>query len=104
MIRLSPPNFPRLEQTHSLDVQVASAAETTRAALAAARAAKVTTSLDLNYRAKLWTPAEAGRCMSDLMQFCDFLITSEEDIEKVFGIKSQDYVEAAGQVAKRFPV
>jgi 2-dehydro-3-deoxygluconokinase len=82
----------------------ASAAETTREALAAARAAKVTTSMDLNYRAKLWTTAEAGRCMTELMQFCDFLITTEEDIEKVFGIKGQDYVEAAAQVAKRFPV
>ena len=81
-----------------------SAAETTREALAAARAAKVTTIMDLNYRAKLWTPAEAGRCMTDLMQFCDYLITTEEDIEKVFGIKGQDYVEAAAQVAKRFPV
>src|SRR5262249_5598362 len=82
----------------------AGAAETTREALAAARAAKVTTSVDLNYRAKLWTTAEAGRCMTELMQFCDFLITTEEDIEKVFGIRGQDYVEAAAQVAKRFPV
>jgi 2-dehydro-3-deoxygluconokinase len=82
----------------------AGAAETTREALAAARAAKVTTSMDLNYRAKLWTTAEAGRCMTELMQFCDFLITTEEDIEKVFGIRGQDYVEAAAQVAKRFPV
>jgi 2-dehydro-3-deoxygluconokinase len=82
----------------------ASAAETTREALAAARAAGVATSMDLNYRAKLWTPAEAGRCMTDLMQFCDFLITTEEDVEKVFGIRGQDYVEAAAQVAKRFPV
>jgi 2-dehydro-3-deoxygluconokinase len=82
----------------------AGAAETTREALAAARAAGVATSMDLNYRAKLWTAAEAGRCMTDLMQFCDFLITTEEDIEKVFGIRGQDYVEAAAQVAKRFPV
>jgi 2-dehydro-3-deoxygluconokinase len=82
----------------------ATAAETTREALAAARAAKLTTSVDLNYRAKLWTPAEAGRCMTGLMQFCDYLITTEEDIEKVFGIKGQDYVEAAAQVAQRFPV
>jgi 2-dehydro-3-deoxygluconokinase len=80
------------------------AAETTREALAAARAAGVTTSMDLNYRAKLWTPAEAGRCMTDLMRYCDYLITTEEDIEKVFGIKGADYVEAAAQVAKRFSV
>src|ERR1700719_973328 len=48
-----------------------SAAAVTREALAAARSAKVGTSMDLNYRAKLWTTEEAGRCMTDLMQFCD---------------------------------
>src|SRR5215471_4437484 len=59
----------------------ATAAETTREALQAARAAGVKTSIDLNYRVKLWTPAEAGRCMSELMQHCDVLITTEEDTE-----------------------
>src|SRR5438067_1392537 len=38
-----------------------SAAETTREALQAARAAHVGVSIDLNYRAKLWNTAEAGR-------------------------------------------
>src|SRR5437764_3044983 len=36
----------------------ASAAETTREAMQAARAAKVGTSVDLNYRVKLWSQAE----------------------------------------------
>src|SRR5436309_9908961 len=44
------------------------AAETTREALQAARAAKVGVSIDLNYRAKLWTTAEAGRWMSESMR------------------------------------
>src|SRR6266542_1281415 len=52
-----------------------SAAAMTRAALETARSAGVGTSIDLNYRVKLWTQEEAGRCMSDLMQFCDVLIT-----------------------------
>src|SRR5213083_1267286 len=43
-----------------------SAAATTRAALEAARSAGIGTSIDLNYRVKLWTQEEAGRCMSDL--------------------------------------
>ena len=55
----------------------------------AARAAGVGTSIDLNYRVKLWTPAEAGRCMTDLMQYCDVLVTTEEDVEKVLGITRQ---------------
>lgn len=81
-----------------------SAAQTTREALEAARTAGVRTSIDLNYRVKLWTPEEAGRCMADLMQFCDVLITTEEDTERVFGIKGRDYEDVAAQVAKRFPV
>src|SRR5437763_5551600 len=63
-----------------------SATETTREALQAARAAGVRTSIDLNYRAKLWTPAEAGRWMSAFLQLCDVLITTEEDAEKVLQV------------------
>jgi 2-dehydro-3-deoxygluconokinase len=82
----------------------ASAAETTREALQAARAAKVQTSIDLNYRAKLWSQAEAGRWMSAFMEFCDVLITTEEDVERLFQITGKDYEEVAGQLACRFPL
>src|SRR5206468_7708047 len=44
------------------------AAETTREALQAARAAGLKTSIDLNHRAKLWSNAEAGRWMTEFMQ------------------------------------
>src|SRR4051795_1074998 len=60
------------------------AAEATREALQAARAAGVKTSIDLNYRAKLWSQADAGRWMSEFMKTCDVLITTEEDTERVF--------------------
>src|SRR4051812_30900162 len=82
----------------------AGAAETTREALAAARAAGVRTSMDLNYRVKLWSQAEAGRWMSEFMRDCDVLVTTEEDVERVFGIKGKDYEEVAARVAERFPV
>jgi 2-dehydro-3-deoxygluconokinase len=82
----------------------AGAAQVTREALAAARSAKIGTSIDLNYRAKLWSTQEAGRCMTDLMQFCDVLITTEEDVEKVFGMRGKDYEDGAALVAKRFPL
>jgi 2-dehydro-3-deoxygluconokinase len=81
-----------------------SAAETTREALQHARQLGVQTSIDLNYRVKLWTEAEAGRCMTELMALCDVLITTEEDIERVFRIKGKDYEDAAAQVARRFPL
>lgn len=81
-----------------------SAAETTREALQAADQAKAMVSIDLNYRAKLWSQAEAGKWMSEFMQHCDVLITTEEDIERVFQIKGKDYEDVAGQVARRFPL
>ena len=81
-----------------------SAAETTREALQAAHAAKVGVSIDLNYRAKLWNTAEAGRWMAEFMQYTDVLITTEEDVEKVFGIKGTNYEEVARQLAARFPL
>jgi 2-dehydro-3-deoxygluconokinase len=80
----------------------ATAAEATREALLAARAAGVQTSIDLNYRAKLWSQAEAGRWMSELMPHCDVLVTTEEDTERVFGIRGKDHEDGAAQLARRF--
>ena len=80
----------------------ASCAEVTKEALVAAKAAGLQTSIDLNYRVKLWSPEQAGKCMAELMAHCDVLITTEEDIERVFGIKGKDYEESADVTAKRF--
>ncbi|MBY0528433.1 MAG: sugar kinase [Gemmataceae bacterium] len=82
----------------------AGAAEATRAALKAARAAKVQTSIDLNYRIKLWSQADAGKWMSGVMEYCDVLITTEEDTERVFGITGKDYEDVSAQLLKRFPL
>src|ERR671939_752124 len=40
--------------------------------------------------------------MTGLMAHCDVLITTEEDTERVFGIKGKDYEEVAAQTAQRF--
>jgi 2-dehydro-3-deoxygluconokinase len=81
-----------------------SAAESTREALQAARAAGLRTSIDLNHRVKLWSNAEAQRWMTDFMKYCDVLITTEEDTERVFDIKGKDYEDVAAQCARRFPL
>jgi 2-dehydro-3-deoxygluconokinase len=81
-----------------------SAAESTREALQAARAHGVQTSIDLNYRAKLWRQADADRCMTTLMEFCNVLITTEEDSERVFQISGKDYEDVAAKLARRFPL
>ena len=66
--------------------------------LAAAQHRGITISCDLNYRAKLWSPEEAGRVMSRLMPFVDVLLGNEEDAEKVFGIRAGGSDVAAGRL------
>ncbi|MFF0575847.1 sugar kinase [Streptosporangium saharense] len=57
----------------------ASAAETVRAAVAEARAAGVTVSLDVNYRRALWSPAEASAALRDVVASADVLFATEAE-------------------------
>jgi 2-dehydro-3-deoxygluconokinase len=79
-----------------------SAAETTREALMAARAAGIRTSIDLNYRLKLWSAADACRWMTEFMPLCDVLITTEEDVERVFQLKGGNEEDLARKLVDRF--
>jgi len=80
----------------------ASASETTAEALKAAKKAGCTVSYDLNYRKKLWTPADAKKIQEPLMSDVDILITTEEDTNVVFGIKEKDYEAVAEKLAQTF--
>lgn len=79
-----------------------SAAETTAEALKAAKKAGCTVSYDLNYRKKLWSPADAKRIQEPMMADVDFLITTEEDTNVVFGIQEKDYEKVAEKLAHTF--
>jgi len=46
----------------------------------------LTVSVDLNYRAKLWTHEQARAVMANLMDYVDVGIGNEEDCEAMFGI------------------
>ena len=48
-------------------------------ALKYCKAHKITVSCDLNYRGKLWTKAEAGKCMAKLVPDVDVLIVTTPD-------------------------
>ena len=87
------------------------------ACMDACKAAKklgLTVSCDLNYRNKLWTKAEAGACMAQLMPYVDVCIANEEDCKDVFGIEAENtditggklgydgYVSVARQMVQRF--
>jgi 2-dehydro-3-deoxygluconokinase len=52
-----------------------------------AKKANVKISADLNYRAKLWSTAEAQKVMIPLMEYVDVCIANEEDAEKSLGFK-----------------
>lgn len=80
----------------------ASAAEVTVEALKASKKAGCTVSYDLNYRKKLWSPADAKRIQEPMMEDIDILITTEEDTNVVFGIKEKDYEAVAEKLAKTF--
>lgn len=58
-------------------------------ALKTARSMGITTSCDLNYRAKLWSKEEACKAMSQICKYIDVCIANEEDAFDVFGIKSE---------------
>lgn len=75
----------------------ASAAACTREALEAAKGAGARVSMDLNYRSKLWSPAEAQETMRPLMALVDVAIANEEDLQAVLGIEVA-HVDVTGGV------
>jgi 2-dehydro-3-deoxygluconokinase len=80
----------------------ASASEVTVEALKAAKKAGLTVSYDLNYRKKLWSPADAKKIQEPIMADVDILITTEEDTNVVFGIKEKNYEAVAEKLAQTF--
>lgn len=65
------------------------AAALTEAALKAAKAKGITTSIDLNYRKKLWSKEKAREVMTRLCQYVDVCIGNEEDAHDSLGFTSE---------------
>ena len=72
--------------------------ESTRRSIAAAHAAGVRVSVDLNYRRKLWTEAQAQQVMGPLMREVDVVIANEEDLQSVLGVHVPGTDVTAGQL------
>lgn len=64
------------------------AAALTEAALKAAKSKGITTSIDLNYRKKLWSKEKARQVMTNLCQYVDVCIGNEEDADTTLGFKA----------------
>ena len=65
------------------------AAALAEAALKAAKAKGITTSIDLNYRKKLWSKEKAKEVMTRLCKYVDVCIGNEEDAETTLGFRSK---------------
>ncbi len=80
----------------------ASAAETVRTAMSQARNHGAEVSLDLNYRAKLWSLEDARRTFVSLMPFCNILILGDGDLNRMFQIQTTDYRKGAQLLREKF--
>jgi 2-dehydro-3-deoxygluconokinase len=74
------------------------AAALTEAALKAAKAKGITTSIDLNYRKKLWSKEKAREVMTKLCQYVDVCIGNEEDADTTLGFKAKDTDVTKGEL------
>jgi 2-dehydro-3-deoxygluconokinase len=87
-------------------------AAATEAAIAAAARAGARVSVDLNFRRKLWSPAQAQATMRPLIRNVDLVIANEEDLQAALGVEVRGadvsradvdpaaYREAAEEVAR----
>ncbi|MEO8520070.1 MAG: PfkB family carbohydrate kinase, partial [Acidobacteriota bacterium] len=66
--------------------------------IAAAGRAGVRVSVDLNYRKKLWTEAQARETMRPMMRGVDVVIANEEDLQSVLGVHVPGTDVTSGQL------
>src|SRR3954464_14401070 len=74
------------------------AAALTEAALKAAKAKGITTSIDLNYRKKLWSKEKAREVMTKLCAYVDVCIGNEEDADTTLGFKAEGIDVTKGEL------
>ncbi len=74
------------------------AAALTEFALRTARAKGISTSIDLNYRKKLWSKEKAREVMTRLCQYVDVCIGNEEDADTALGFKAKDTDVTKGEL------
>jgi len=74
------------------------AATNTREAIGAARKAGSKVSVDLNFRKKLWSEAQAQKVMRPLMAHVDLVVANEEDIQSVLGLEVPDTDVTSGHL------
>lgn len=80
-----------------------SAAEAAKEAIKAAKACGCKVSLDLNYRAKLWSRQEASKTLAPMMESVDILITTRGDTQTILGINAETDEALAAMLLEQYP-
>lgn len=81
-----------------------STAEVTMEALQKAKAKGCKVSMDLNYRAKLWSRKAAQKTLIPMMGYVDILITTPGDSRIIFDLQAPDELELAKILLDRYPL
>lgn len=72
-----------------------SCAETVSDAIRRAKARAKTVSLDVNYRARLWSPEAAAKALAPLLRQVDVLFCARDDAAPLFGLSGDDATRAS---------
>ncbi len=70
--------------------------ETVQVGIDEAHKGKTQVSLDLNYRAKLWSPSKCRKTLALILPKVDLFISSSEDLQRVFGLAGTGKDQARG--------
>lgn len=73
-----------------------------REALTRAHDAGLIVSYDVNYRAKLWTPARAREIVSPLCAAADIMFMKHADVERLFEIRRDSEEDTLRELGQRF--
>jgi 2-dehydro-3-deoxygluconokinase len=81
-----------------------SAAAAALEALRTASAEGCKISLDLNYRARLWSPEAANQTLTPMMDYVDILIATQGDTRTILGIEAENDEALARNLLDKYPV
>jgi 2-dehydro-3-deoxygluconokinase len=79
-------------------------AETTLGAIKKARSKNIPVSFDINFRVKLWTAQKARETLEPMLKMCDLVITTEEDLDRVFDMKEKSPQSLAKEAKEKLGV
>ena len=76
----------------------------TNDAIDAAAGKGIPISFDVNFRAKLWSADDARKLLYPMIRKCRMVVSTEEDLDRVFGIKEDTFEALAGKARGEFGV